>query len=505
MGLLKKKRPSSINSPSGTASVVTSVDASSTTSETVDGGRRRRFGFRRKPKAKKSPGGSSSSASVGATRLPSSDKTQLFPPTFIDGGSGSKKGESGSSGVLFSCYSLATGSFGLNGLVSLVPSPRHPLKRNSSNYSNATSDESVDDGTVNGDDDLSTIKEAVRGAVETLRSTMFLRTADLPSFSDSMSRSTHDRKAHPEDELDHVDRPSSHPPLEGMEHDLNENWVALDDGRGQRAPLVQAAVDALVRTCVDAAMDRNMWTSANSATTKAVNAHWKETVFCPLLAEGESQVGPVLCPDGATRGSKIEKDVLLWSGTFSHKYYGADLAAIRSESVVNMSPTALANLLVDSTRVKEYNKMSMGRDDILVLHDDTEGECVTKVIKSRSKPPLLGKIIQLKSLLHMERLRNYEGGKAEGESSDGDYHPGYVIVTRAIAHADDPSIPDDPKVIHSEMLMGVNVIRSIEGDNDRCVMINVNHLRSPMIPAMMGKRIGLGAAGNFVNDIRALC
>jgi hypothetical protein len=53
--------------------------------------------------------------------------------------------------------------------------------------------------------------------------------------------------------------------------------------------------------------------------------------------------------------------------------------------------------------------------------------------------------------------------------------------------------------------MGLNIIRAIEGEENRCVLINLNHLRSPMIPVYLAKRFALGAAVNFLNDIRALC
>ncbi|KAL7523445.1 hypothetical protein ACHAXR_000184, partial [Thalassiosira sp. AJA248-18] len=184
-------------------------------------------------------------------------------------------------------------------------------------------------------------------------------------------------------------------------------------------------------------------------------------------------------------------DVLVWSGTWSHKYYGHELPAIRCEAIVNMSPRSMADLLVDSTRVKEYNKMSIGRDDIMVLHQDEK--CVTKISEAKTKPPMLGKTLVLKNILHMEELPG--GGQKAG----------YVIVSRAVAHADDADAVDDPKIIHSEMLMGLNVIRAIEGEPDRCILINLNHLRSPMIPMMLAKRLGLSAAVNFINDIRALC
>jgi len=284
-----------------------------------------------------------------------------------------------------------------------------------------------------------------------------------------------------------------------MEHDVNESWVALDDGNGKKAPLAEAAMEALVKTALEACMDRTMWT-ANGATGKLLKSGaWEDVIFnSPLLSsEGNDHHEAVRIPHA--KGSKGESDVLVWSGTWSHNYYGHDLPAIRCEAIVNMSPSSLANLLVDSSRVKEYNKMSIGRDDILVLHEDDKW--VTKICVAKTKPPMIGKILVLKNLLHMEELPG--GGDTVG----------YVIVSRAVAHAQEEdaegaaaTVVEDPsKVVHSEMLMGLNVIRAVEGEKDRCVLINLNHLRSPMIPMMFAKKLGLSAAVNFINDIRALC
>ena len=283
--------------------------------------------------------------------------------------------------------------------------------------------------------------------------------------------------------IEHVHKPSSTPPLSSIEFDENESWVALDNGKGM-APLAEAAIQALVKTGLDASMEKAMWT-ANAPTAKLLKAGLWDSMIFMSCDEGR----PVTVPHA--RGSKDANDVLVWTGEWGHKHYGHDIPAVRCEAVVNLSPRALVDLLVDSTRVKEYNKMSVGRDDILTLRN--EATRVTKIIVGRSKPPMLGKTLVLKSLLHMEEL---PGG---GERS------GYVIVSRAISLADDVDAPVDPKILYSEMLMGMNIIRAIEGEPGRCVLINLNHLRSPMIPVMLAKRLALGAAVNFINDIRALC
>jgi len=378
----------------------------------------------------------------------------------------------------FSCVSLGTGSFCASGVLSLSAS----LVSRSPSPNGTESVGSLSDG----EEAVSIDEHNNHRKLTRQPSRVFIRTADLPHMKAAAIESRHSSFSELADDelIDHVHCPSSNPPLPSIEHDPNESWVALDDGNGNKSPLAEAAMTALVRTSLDASMDKSMWT-ANGATAKLLKTGiWDETIFMPC-----ERSRPMSVPHA--KGSKGEMDVLVWSGAWAHKYYGHDIPAIRCEAIVNMSPQALASLLMDSTRVKEYNKMSVGRDEILVLHDDEKR--ITKVMVGRSKPPMLGKTLMLKSLMHMEEL---PGGSEQG---------GYVVVSRAVAHVDDDEAVEDPKVIHSEMLMGLNVIRCVEGEPDRCVLVNLNHLRSPLIPMMFAKKLGLSAAVNFINDIRALC
>lgn len=69
------------------------------------------------------------------------------------------------------------------------------------------------------------------------------------------------------------------------------------------------------------------------------------------------------------------QEVLVWVGKFSgsdgskamDEYYGAELPIIKTTSMIHRSPKYLAELLMDSNRVRLYNKMSLGRTDLQVL------------------------------------------------------------------------------------------------------------------------------------------
>jgi hypothetical protein len=193
---------------------------------------------------------------------------------------------------------------------------------------------------------------------------------------------------------------------------------------------------------------------------------------------------------------------LVWSGCFKHGLYGSDLPAIRAAGIVNMSAKALMELRVDSTRVREYNKLSLGRQDLVTFDGDLHtpgpfGTSITKVMRSETRPPVIRKSLVFVSILHAKEL------------VDGS---GYLIVTRAVHQQEEEK--SMASAIKSEIIMGVNLIRKIDCDGDdgvadhcvnKCVLINVNHIRSPLVPMMVAKRIGVSSAVGFINDIRSLC
>ena len=306
----------------------------------------------------------------------------------------------------------------------------------------------------------------------------FLRVADLDMENDHTSCSSN----FSEDSFPNYHHPAIDPPP-GVETDKNERWVALNDGFGSFSPIAPLAVEKLASLGLATSLDTCMWTPDNKTEKFLKNARifdWTKNTFNP---------GPVTLQPG---GIEQEKEVMVWSGTFKHDFYGSELPAIRVAGIVDMSAKDLVDLLVDSSRVKEYNKLSLGREDLVVFQSSMKdngpfGCSVTKVMKSVSKPPMVRKHMVFVSILHAKEL---------------DDRSGYVIVTRAVHHPDNDS-NGASNVIKSEILMGVNLIRKIEGSEDsRCLMINVNHIRSPMVPMMIAKKIGVTAAIGFVNDIR---
>jgi hypothetical protein len=111
---------------------------------------------------------------------------------------------------------------------------------------------------------------------------------------------------------------------------------------------------------------------------------------------------PIPGPLCEGEGSPVDSSCLIWHGKFPHKYYGSDVPAFRSQGIVNMSADDLVDVIMDSDRVAEYNRSSIGRTDEVILSDgsDLEGPFSGKRKKKLTGVVMEGsKIIDGKSLL----------------------------------------------------------------------------------------------------------
>ena len=274
---------------------------------------------------------------------------------------------------------------------------------------------------------------------------------------------------------------------------------------------------------------------------------------------------PIPGPIYEGEGGSHDLNCLLWSGKFHHRHWGSEQSVSRAQGFVNMSAESLVDLLMDSRRVGEYNKTSKGRIDEYFLSsgsencpfsgkkkkkltgvviqgtkvvdgcafmEDTssgygsEGEGsssssrrrqkiskyvgTTKLVRTKNKLPLVRRPLEFISLLHCRELTEEQGGN------------GYIIVGRSITPAED----DDKKsVIRSEMLLNVIIIRRLHENNkgsirntvavsdsgrvaprrdlrNRCLMITLSHIKSPLIPKVLSKQVVLSASKSFFMDIR---
>jgi len=299
------------------------------------------------------------------------------------------------------------------------------------------------------------------------------------------------------DPQEHSIRPVVNPPP-GIEINPKERWVALcttydNNGGGdstrpsngpEHTPIAPLAVGRLADFGLSTTLNEGMWQPDGKSEKLLKKASGDSEWMKHSFVEGMKE---------ASTASNSSTDVLIWSGSFDHGLYGSDVPAIRSAAIMETSSKKLMDLLVDSTRVKEYNKMSLGRTDLVTFDGNLQqegpfGKSITKVMRSESKPPMMSNLA-LTTILHAKQL------------SDGS---GYLIVTRGVHRPGEDSTAGDGT--KTEVVMGVNLFVDFDTDDgtERCLMVNVNHMRSPMVPMYIARKVAVTSAHKFVNDIRAL-
>ena len=223
-------------------------------------------------------------------------------------------------------------------------------------------------------------------------------------------------------------------------------------------------------------------------------SHWKPNTATQhvLTSMGDTS-------EKAIRDYLLQHDnaVLVWTGKIKEGFHGSQLPCIKTRAIIPMSPKRLAELLMDSTKVMLYNKMSLGRTDIVSLSqgvDSTgillEGE--TKIVKNRTKPPLTnGRIMEFHTLMHARKLKHEEG-------------KGYIVVSRAVPNKGRTD-PHNDNIIHSEIILGANLLRCVEGEENKTDFTGVTHVNAPNVPLLLAGKVGIKGAVDFVHDIRSLC
>jgi len=154
-----------------------------------------------------------------------------------------------------------------------------------------------------------------------------------------------------------------------------------------------------------------------------------------------------------------------------HKY-----PLVKAQGIIDGSPEEVLEMMVDSSRVKEYNKFSNGRDDLQILDPST------KVVWNRTWPPLCKQPHDFCSVLHARRL--------PGE--------GWLMVTKAAEH---PGAPAGKGYKRSKILLGVSVMKPVPGQPKKTELTTYNHVYSAGIPVLIADKVSVKTAADFITNV----
>jgi len=178
------------------------------------------------------------------------------------------------------------------------------------------------------------------------------------------------------------------------------------------------------------------------------------------------------------KGVVSDGDILVWTGRAvdEKETMGGSIPFVKTKSIIPLSVSEMVDLLLDSEKVKTYNQWSLGRQDCWVYDEHT------KIVRSKTQPPLGGKTVTTVTLLHARQLEDH-----------------WVVVSRSVGGK---SYHDDEDIGRSDILLGINFLQGV--DDESCILTAVTHVYSPAVPKMLAETLGVKSAINFVKDMRKL-
>jgi len=280
-------------------------------------------------------------------------------------------------------------------------------------------------------------------------------------------------------------------------HSMNSNSDSLDSQIDTRAMFfldndIKSVLDALIQLGYDIVTDES------ERFTPVLNT-------AALLAKSRRPVVSSWPLDSwqSVSGS----DTFVWTGSIHHNGPGHNLPVVKARGNIAATPRDVMDLMMDSSRVKEYNKMAQSRKDVVILQKgidttreesdfDLAGEA--KIIQSLNKPPMIRRSIEMLSLMHARKLDKYIGGNP--------VH-GYIAVSRSVWE-DAAGTPVNSKdSVRCEMLLGVNLLRAIPGTRHgeiHCELTTISHVHTTAVPQILAQKMAPQHAVNYIGAIRAL-
>lgn len=217
---------------------------------------------------------------------------------------------------------------------------------------------------------------------------------------------------------------------------------------------------------------------------------------------------------GSWPNAASSTDVFVWSSKCTRTGHGSDYPVVKSRGLIPASAQDVVDLIKDSNRVTEYNKMSIGREDQHVLTQDLNSSIHSmekcpkmgvpgeaKIMSSKSHPPLVRKPLEFKTLFYARQLTSEDGVEMD------DNGVAYITVGRSVWETPEGTADGaDTSSTRCEILLSVNLVREVTTGNGEkwCELTLISHGVSPGIPMFVGKQLALTTAENYIKDIRAL-
>jgi hypothetical protein len=155
---------------------------------------------------------------------------------------------------------------------------------------------------------------------------------------------------------------------------------------------------------------------------------------------------------------------------------------VKSTTIINIDAETLMEYLLDSAKVKEYNKYSAGRLDIELLSSKS------KIVWNTMNIPKVIKPYDFCTLLHF--YSNPLGNEL-------------ILVSKCMNHA---LVPMHKGYSRSEKIMGLNVLKKLSNDkengNHRTEITCISHQRYANTPVFMIEKSMMRGKVNYLKKLR---
>ena len=204
----------------------------------------------------------------------------------------------------------------------------------------------------------------------------------------------------------------------------------------------------------------------------------------------------------------LEKDVLLWSGNLEcdmteEMTYGHKIPLFRGRGIIpSMGPRKLTELLLDSSKVKLYNKFSSGRVDSAIFQNDLDlingpyGSGCTKIVSSETNVPFSSKKLKMENLFHARSIVFDDAINSVISGDDdhvieGSVRNAYIIVSRSVQREQEPSNQQShaKQGSKNEIIWGINILRDIPGHPDKTDLITVTQANTSVVPNFLSHKV----------------
>mmetsp|Transcript_35251 Transcript_35251/g.74438 ORF Transcript_35251/g.74438 Transcript_35251/m.74438 type:complete len:492 (-) Transcript_35251:44-1519(-) len=174
----------------------------------------------------------------------------------------------------------------------------------------------------------------------------------------------------------------------------------------------------------------------------------------------------------------LESEVLKWTSSIRSHDSNSDTPMLRTQGVIDMTPSNLKDLLLDCKRVRLFNKHSLGKEDLCTFPNVESGEA--KIVKHEIRIPVVGGTIQSLFLTHSRCIEN----------------GGFIIISQSVKRQFNDTI--------SSPFYSISILRPVP-NSDKTELTNITQISSMPIPKFLMQKVGFMGADDLFKNLRALC